>query len=281
MRGAEKPTCWRVAEATVDTARHRVLVAGVPRDLEPLSFRLLLFLIEHRDHVASKEEILAAVWNDTIVSDNALSRAIALIRKVLGDDPKQPRYVKTVPRVGYHLIAEVEEVAPAVAVPSSAGREAFAGDEDRGEEPSIAVVPFANLSADEENEYIADGLAEEILNSLARIPDLKVIARTSSFAFRGTAQGIASIAAALRVRYVLEGSVRRAGNRIRVTAQLIDAVDGIAPVERILRKLAEKQYNGPLSVELFRQQFVSGEPFKVATEIRQKCESVMRQAQVL
>ncbi len=92
--------------------------------------------------------------------------------------------------------------------------------------PSIAVLPFANMSADKENEYFSDGLAEEILNLLAKIPGLKVIARTSSFAFRGKEQDITKIAETLRVRTILEGSVRRAGNRIRVTAQLIDADDG-------------------------------------------------------
>jgi len=92
--------------------------------------------------------------------------------------------------------------------------------------PSIAVLPFANMSADKENEYFSDGLAEEILNLLAKIPSLKVIARTSSFAFRGKEQDITKIAEALRVRYILEGSVRRSGNRIRVTAQLIHADDG-------------------------------------------------------
>jgi len=93
-------------------------------------------------------------------------------------------------------------------------------------QPSIAVLPFANMSADKENEYFSDGLAEEILNLLAKIPDLKVMARTSSFAFRGKEQDITKIAEILRVRNILEGSVRKAGNRIRVTAQLIDAADG-------------------------------------------------------
>jgi TolB-like protein len=92
--------------------------------------------------------------------------------------------------------------------------------------PSIAVLPFANMSADKENEYFSDGLAEEILNLLAKIPGLKVIARTSSFAFRGKEQDITGIAEALRVQNILEGSVRRSGNRIRVTAQLIQASDG-------------------------------------------------------
>ena len=93
-------------------------------------------------------------------------------------------------------------------------------------QPSIAVLPFANMSADKENEYFGDGLAEEIINALAQIPDLKVTARTSAFAFRGKDQDITTIAEALRVRTVLEGSVRRSGNRVRVTAQLINAADG-------------------------------------------------------
>src|SRR2546422_9505547 len=93
-------------------------------------------------------------------------------------------------------------------------------------EPSIAVLPFANLSADKENEYFSDGLAEEIINVLAHIPGLKVIARTSAFAFRGKEQDIRKIAEALGVRTILAGSVRRAGNRIRVTAQLISSEDG-------------------------------------------------------
>jgi TolB-like protein len=92
--------------------------------------------------------------------------------------------------------------------------------------PSIAVLPFANMGGDKENEYFSDGLAEEILNLLAKIKGLKVIARTSSSAFRGKEQDIVKIAETLRVANILEGSVRRAGNRIRVTAQLIDAADG-------------------------------------------------------
>ncbi len=94
------------------------------------------------------------------------------------------------------------------------------------ETPAIAVLPFANIGGDKENEYFSDGLAEEILNLLAKIPGLKVIARTSSFAFRGKEQDITKIAETLRVQTILEGSVRRAGNRLRVTAQLIHAKDG-------------------------------------------------------
>lgn len=215
MTGINDSSVWRFGDVVVDTTAHRVLVGGLEKELEPKSFRLLQFLIENRERVLSKEEIFASVWAGVVVSDNSLTRAIALIRKSIGDDPKQPRYIRTVPKVGYRFFAEVHTST----APDSLAAEAAVS------KPSIAVLPFANLSAERENEYFADGLAEEILNSLARVRELKVIARTSSFAFRGGDQDIAAIAAALRVSHVLEGSVRRAGKRIRVVAQLIATDD--------------------------------------------------------
>jgi TolB-like protein/Tfp pilus assembly protein PilF len=259
MRVSDVPTRWRFGEVVVDTALHRVIVAGAPRDLEPKSFRLLQFLIEHRDHVVSKEEILAAIWDGSVVSDNALSRAIAQIRKVIGDDSKQPSYLETVPKVGYRLIAEVEPQAVHANTVAAASFAARGRSAREANEPSIAVLPFANLSADKENEYFADGLAEEILNSLARISELKVIARTSSFAFRGKEQGVVTIAAALNVRYVLEGSVRRAGARIRVTAQLIDAGDG--------RHLWSERYDCEVT-DVFAIQNEIGEAISAALRLR-------------
>jgi TolB-like protein/DNA-binding winged helix-turn-helix (wHTH) protein/Tfp pilus assembly protein PilF len=270
MMASDLPARWQFGDVVVDNALHRVVVSGVPRDLEPKAFRLLQFLIEHRDHVVSKEEILAAIWDDSVVSDNALSRAIAQIRKIIGDDSKHPSYLETVPKVGYRLIAEVEALPLAAA---SIGGEpgstlpgtSFAAGGRRGlpmgaaTEPSIAVMPFANLSADKENEYFADGLAEEILNSLARISELKVIARTSSFAFRGKQQGVAEVATALRVRYVLEGSVRRAGTQIRVTAQLIDAHDG--------RHLWSERYDREVT-DVFAIQNDMGEAISTALRVR-------------
>ena len=111
-------------------------------------------------------------------------------------------------------------------VPQAAGTAAIPPVLPLPDKPSIAVLPFANMSSDKENEYFSDGLTEEIINELAQIPGLKVTARTSAFAFRGKEQDITRIAETLRVRTILEGSVRRAGNRIRVTAQLINAADG-------------------------------------------------------
>jgi TolB-like protein/Tfp pilus assembly protein PilF len=269
MTDFDTRVCWRFGDVVVDTALRRVLVAGVPRDLEPKCFRLLQLLIERRDRVVGKEEILAAVWNGTAVSDNALSRAIARIRKIIGDDAKQPDYLQTVPKFGYRLIADVEAVAPATApgqgehatpvvAPSFPGR----GHQQRPEaadEPSIAVLPFVNLSPDKENEYFADGLAEAILNSLSRISGLKVIARTSSFAFRGKEQDITGIAAVLRVRHILEGSVCRAGTRIRVTAQLIDAGDG--------RHVWSERYDRELT-DVFAIQDEIGKAISTALRVR-------------
>lgn len=270
MKAFDLPACWQFGEVVVDNALHRVIVAGVPRDLEPKSFRLLQFLIEHRDHVVSKEEIFSAIWDGAVVSDNALSRAIAQIRTVIGDDSKQPSYVQTVPKVGYRLVAEVEPLPVGTAPPSRRSGGAlptasFAVGGQCGrlareaDEPSIAVLPFANLSADKENEYFADGLAEEILNSLARISELKVIARTSSFAFRDKQKSVAAIAAALRVRYVLEGGVRRVGARILVTAQLIDARDG--------RHLWSERYDREVT-DVFAIQNEIGEAISTALRVR-------------
>jgi eukaryotic-like serine/threonine-protein kinase len=142
---------------------------------------------------------------------------------VLRDDPSPlqspasdivKRCLAKQPAQRFHSIAEVRAALETIS------------NQPPERQPSIAVLPFANMSADKENEYFSDGLAEEILNLLAKIPGLKVIARTSSFAFRGKEQDITKIAEALRVRTILEGSVRRAGNRLRITAQLINAVDG-------------------------------------------------------
>src|SRR5580704_16789398 len=149
-------------------------------------------------------------------------RAFDSLGAVLRDDPKPPPGLERVvmqclekqPARRFQTMAELREAL----------LQAAAKPVDK--QPSIAVLPFANMSADKENEYFSDGLAEEILNLLAKIPGLKVIARTSSFAFRGKEQDITKIAEALRVQNILEGSVRRAGSRIRITAQLIHAADG-------------------------------------------------------
>src|SRR5215510_8828696 len=112
----QTPVSWTFDAVTIDPAAFRVVVNGVPQSLEPKSFRLLQFLIEHRDRVVSKEEIFQAVWPGTFVTDNALTRAIAQVRKAIGDDPKQPRYIETVPTIGYRFLAQLEPPVALAAV---------------------------------------------------------------------------------------------------------------------------------------------------------------------
>jgi TolB-like protein len=174
--------------------------------------QVLLMLLECPGEVVLREEIRTRLWpGSTVVEfDHGINSAVRRLRDALRDSAEKPRYVETIPRRGYRFIAQVKPAAadPGVAV------------------PSIAVLPFADLSGHKENEYFSDGLAEEIINHLARLPGLKVIARTSAFAFKGKQDDIRKIAAALGVANVLEGSVRRAGSRVRVVAQLIAAADG-------------------------------------------------------
>jgi serine/threonine-protein kinase len=152
----------------------------------------------------STAQVISAVLRDDPSPIQAPAELQRIVKKCLAKQPKD-RF----PSMG-ELRVTLEQISAKAAA----------------EQPSIAVLPFANLSADKENEYFSDGLAEDILNLLAKIPGLKVIARTSSFTFRGKEQDITKIAEALRVRTILEGSVRRAGNRLRITAQLINAADG-------------------------------------------------------
>ncbi len=182
--------------------------------LTPKAFTMLEYLVGRAGRLVTHEELLNALWPDSFVQPDVLKSHILDIRHVLGDDAKAPKFIETQPRRGYRFIASVQN-----------------GD---GREPqpralavaSIAVLPFANLGNEKENDYFGDGLAEDVITELTKIPGLKVIARTSAFAFKNRAQDIRRIAEVLGVSNVLEGSFRNAGNRVRVTAQLITAADG-------------------------------------------------------
>src|SRR5712691_8191854 len=204
-------------EASAELRKHgvRVRLHGQP-------LQILTALIRQPGQVVTRKEFQQQLWaGSTFVDfDQGLNAAMNRLRQALGDSADQPRYIETLPRRGYRFVASVQDTDQMVAEVKVA---LAAGHAQPGrQQPSIAVLPFANLSADKENEYFSDGLAEEIINLLARISGLKVIARTSAFAFKGKHEDIRTIARTLGVRSVLEGSVRRSGSRIRVTAQLID-----------------------------------------------------------
>jgi TolB-like protein/Tfp pilus assembly protein PilF len=173
---------------------------------------------------------LDAVWDGRIVSESTLTSHINAARKAIGDNGSEQRLIKTVPRKGFRFVADVSETqspetlaTPAAEPPPS--REAPAPLQ-LPDKPSIAVLAFQNLSGDPEQDYFADGVIEDIITALSRIRWLFVIARNSSFTYKGRAVDVKQVGRELGVRYVLEGSVRKAGNRVRITGQLIDATSG-------------------------------------------------------
>jgi TolB-like protein/tetratricopeptide (TPR) repeat protein len=186
--------------------------------LRPKAFQTLLYLVERHGHLVTKDELLNGVWADTHVSEEVLTHCITEVRQAIGDDPRTPRYVKTLPRVGYRFIAEVETSLAPAGDPRRAATTAPA--------TAIAVLPFANISRDPENEYFCDGLSEELINGLTQFRELRVVAHSSSFAFKGRDGDVREIGRQLGVGSILEGSVRKAGDQIRISAQLINAADG-------------------------------------------------------
>jgi TolB-like protein len=185
--------------------------------IEPQVFDLLVHLIRHRDRVVSKDDLLATIWRRRVVSKSVLFNRINAARKAIGDSGDRQHLIKTLPRKGLRFVGEVREEGvqsrpPNLSLP------------DR---PSIAVLPFADMSGDAGREaHFADGISEDLITGLARIRWLFVIARNSTFAYKHRAVDAKQVSGELGVRYVLEGSVRRAGNRLRITAQLVDATTG-------------------------------------------------------
>jgi adenylate cyclase len=200
---------FRVGEWLVEPDLNRISHPARVISIEPRIIEVLVFLAAHPGEVLSKETILGAVWPGTFVSDDVLTYSISELRKALGDDAKNPRYIQTIARKGYRLIAPVRSEPGALK-----------------SLPSIAVMAFSDLSAEKNQDYFCAGIAEDIIHDLAHVRGLRVAARTSSFAFKGKPDDVRTIGKKLGVGTVLEGSVRKAGNRIRITTQLIKVEDG-------------------------------------------------------
>jgi TolB-like protein len=179
---------------------------------------ILDVLLERAGDVVSRAEIIAAVWPGTAVEDSNLNVQIAALRRVLEEGRTERRCIQTIPGRGYRFTAPVTRVAADASAPPP---NALLPLPDK---LSLAVMPFQNMSGDPEQEYFADGMVEEIITALSRIRWLFVIARNSSFTYEGQAVDVKQVGRELGVRYVLEGAVRKAGGRVRITAQLIDAI---------------------------------------------------------
>jgi TolB-like protein/DNA-binding winged helix-turn-helix (wHTH) protein/Tfp pilus assembly protein PilF len=285
---------YRFDRFQADEDGFRLVADGVQVALEPKALRVLLYLIKNRGRLVRKQELLDAVWGEAAVTESALTRSIGLLRKTLEDDSRDPRFIETVPTAGYRFIAEVEVVAeiqpaaiaearPTAPVPAAAGgvlswqRNLRLGllagacvvllavaawllvrriHSARGIH-SLAVLPLDNLSGDPSQEYFADGMTDELTTQLARIPNLRVVSRTSVTATKGSGRSLPEIARELDVDAIVEGSTVRSGDRIRITAQLIDA--------RTDRHLWAQSFEGPAADVLSLQDDVAQQ---IATQAR-------------
>lgn len=212
---------YAFGDIRVEPTAHRVLRDGHELELEPKAYAVLLQFLDHPGELIRHDDLLERVWGHKYVTAATLSRVISQLRQRLGDEAAEPRYIQTVHGLGYRLVASVaaaHAADDAIARPQAPGHFHYRDHDRHG----IAVLPFVNMSGEVENEYFSDGIAEEILSLLTKLPQLKVSSRTSSFFFKGKEADLQTIAAKLDVGTVLEGSVRRAGNRVRITTQLID-----------------------------------------------------------
>jgi adenylate cyclase len=210
----------RIADLKVDPSLDEISRDGHTTKLEPKAMQLLICLAERAGEVVSVDELLERVWKDVIVSQDSVYAAVAALRRTLGDDPKNPTYIANVVRRGYRLIAPVS----AWAEPGAAARPSVA--QTPPEKPSVAVLPFLNLSGDPAQDYFSDGITEDIITELSRWRRLAVRSRSASFRYRGGAVDVTQVARELGVHYVVTGTVRRVGERIRISVQLVEADSG-------------------------------------------------------
>jgi TolB-like protein/DNA-binding winged helix-turn-helix (wHTH) protein len=259
----------RVGDWTVNPTSGQISRNGQTSRLEERTMRLLLCLAERAGEVVSIEDLLRRVWPDVTVSQDSVYQAVASLRRLLGDDPKEPTYIATVPRLGYRMVANVGPWIDSTITPDSGGGQPapvganatlhrhsrvhsvrvvavalslvillvllfakrLAPDKPAvapaaAPEKSVAVLPFLDLTEGMKEEEFADGVTEELINKLSKIPGLRVPAPTSSFYFKNKRVPVADIARSLGVTYVVDGSTRKSGSRLRVAARLVRPDNG-------------------------------------------------------
>ena len=307
---------YRFDDVEIDLQGFRLLKAGKPVAVEPKALNLLVFLVQNSGRMVGRRELIETVWDGAFVTDHVLNRAIGQLRKLLADDPKEPRYIETVPTLGYRFIASVESEGSEIAaspstteqgipnpggapastsrgLPHAGGISAHASRKRRwaiavaatalmlvvcvaaawvlGYRPhrlgrssirSLAVLPLENLSGDASQNYLADGMTGELITSLGQIGELRVISQTTAMQYKNAHKSLPQIARELNVDAVVDGSVQRAGDRLRVVAQLVDAADD--------KQLWAQTYDGNLSDVLGLENQVST---AVADQIRVKLTS--------
>lgn len=282
--GTSSEKTLRIGEWRVDPARGEISRAGETARLEARTMRLLLCLAEHPGEVVSIDDLLDRVWTGVAVSPDSVYQAVASLRRILGDDPKQPLYIATVPRLGYRMVAAVEPWdSPALELPNQHPADGATPPRPGRSDPpqlsmlpsatlprsssgtiraatlllilvavgaavalllherlnhrsaaaattppanSVAVLPFLDLTEGMKNEEFADGITEELVDKLSRLPGLQVPSPTASFYFKGKQVALPQVAQTLGVAYILDGSVRKSQGWIRVDVRLVRAANG-------------------------------------------------------
>jgi TolB-like protein len=217
---------------TLDTDRRELRRDSQSIAVEPQVFDLLTYLVENRERVVTKDDLIASVWGGRIVSDSTLTSRINAARKAVGDSGVDQRLIRTVARKGVRFVGDVllqsmgAEQAQATGPAPVEGHEQARPGLSPPDRPAIAVLPFTNMSGDPEQEYFSDGISEDLITALSKLRWFFVIARNSSFIYKGKAVHMKQLAEELGVSYVVEGSVRKSGDRLRITAQLNDVATG-------------------------------------------------------
>jgi TolB-like protein len=226
------------ADHTLDTDRRELRRGSDLVAVEPQVFDLLVYLVRNRDRVASKDDLIDAVWGGRIVSDSTFTSRVSAARKAVGDSGEDQKLIRTIARKGLRFIGDVRtrsdkgesadkgEPADATTPPPDDPPQQSRPGLPLPDRPAIAVLPFTNMSGDPEQEYFSDGISEDIITALSKLRWCFVIARNSTFIYKGKAVPMKQVAADLGVGYVVEGSVRKAGDRVRITAQLNDVATG-------------------------------------------------------
>ena len=214
---------YRFEDFVLDTDRRELRRGPQLVAIPPQGFDLVEYLIKNRNRVVSKDDLIAAIWAGRIISESALTTRLNVVRSAIDDTGEDQRLIRTLPRKGVRFVGIVHESPEPETSVAAVGIVQSRPPLSLPDRPSIAVLPFTNLSGDPEQEYFADGVVEDIISALSRIRWLFVIARNSSFTYKGRAVDVKQIGRELGVRYVLEGSVRKAANRVRITGQLVDA----------------------------------------------------------
>src|SRR5215467_11810228 len=220
-------TTYILGPFRLDPAMDTLFRGDEPVSLGQRAVSLLRVLVEQRGIPVSKDALMEAAWAGLTVEESNLSVQIAALRRVFGEEPGGETWIETFPRRGYRFVGPVsipEQGAVTAAPPApTLPIAADPSNPTLPDRPSIAVLPFQNMSGDPEQEYFADGMVEDIIGGLSRIGWLFVIARNSSFTYKGKTVDVKQVGRELGVRYVLEGSVRKAGARVRITGQLDEA----------------------------------------------------------